>query len=143
MRAVLIALLLAAAPAALSAQYHPTPGDTARLPEVPPPSLFPQASSRGAETLAGAAEGAVLGAVAGAVRARRNCVPAGTGTGGVAADAVAGALWGGVRGLFGLRGRRGPVRTDMPDTGRDPAPPVPSVARTGCEALDPAPGLSR
>lgn len=147
MRTKLIVLFLAAAPAALAAQHQPLPSDTLRtLPELTPPSLLPQTSSRAGDAVAGAVEGAVAGATYGAILSQTapECAPAGSARRSAASGAVFGALWGGLRGLLGLRGRRGPVVTDVPDRTRQPAPSLPPVADSSCRgAASGAPPFSR
>lgn len=120
MRKILIAaLLLAAAPAALAAQHVPVPlpADTSRLLPDVAPRLFPESTSRTANALAGALEGAVAGTVyaVAITQTKPACAASNSATESALSGAAAGAIWGGVRGLLGIRGRRGPIRTDVPD----------------------------
>ena len=130
MRAIpALLFLLAATPTALSAQLHPDPRD---LPDIRPPVLVPQTSSRTTEVLVGAAEGLVVG-TAGANGVQACSLLTANGRSGALVSGVLGATWGGVRGFLGLRRRPGRIRTDTRDGRFDPQRELPVMARVGTE----------
>jgi hypothetical protein len=134
-RILLAALVLAAAPPALRAQHVPVPlpADTSRLLPTLHPNLIPQATSRTGAVLNGAIEGAATGAVYALLltRTEPRCAPSSSARESGVAGAAVGAVWGGLRGLLGLRPRHAPVRTDLP-AGTSGVPSLPPVGDSLC-----------
>lgn len=134
-RILLAALLLAAAPAALRAQHVPVPlpADTSRLFPALHPNLMPQATSRTDAVLHGALEGAATGAVYALLltQTEPRCAPSSSARESGVAGAAVGAVWGGLRGLLGIRPRPGAIRTDLP-AGSAGVPSLPPVGDSLC-----------
>lgn len=147
MKKMLIAGVLLLAPAALAAQRAgPSPvRDTVpthvALPSPPNIPVVPVSDRPVRDAVASAGEGAVTGAVIGAVVALESpdCAPAASPGGSAAFGAGVGAVWGGLRGLLGIRRHpvptvlaQAPVRATPSRTG-----PLPPVADGRCVADTP------
>ncbi len=143
-RILLAALLLAAAPAALRAQHVPVPvpADTSRLLPALHPTVVPQATSRTGAVLDGVLEGAATGAVYALLltQTEPRCAPSSSARESGVTGAAVGAVWGGVRGLLGLRTKPAPVRTDVP-AGTSGLPSLPPVGDSLCRGTLRAAGV--
>ena len=148
MKKTLIAAVLLLAPSALAAQHVPSPvRDTVpthvALPTPPSIPVVPAGNRPQPDVVASAGQGAVTGAVIGAVVALENpdCAPAASPGGSAAMGAGVGALWGGLRGLLGLR--RHPIPTVLAQTPVRATPsrtgPQPPVVDGRCLAGIPVP----